>query len=164
MTFVISAFQIYVLHFGHLFSKTGKTRVSHRVKNDNPVTRTWKMTQMTDWPGDAMTQFHVCSFPHHWKRRYSAFRSDFIIAAGTTFNWGRKRTTFHTQFNMTKNQYVIVTYSISGIFTKFRTFLYKNCDVWYYVISMVFTEEDRVVIKFVRRNKGYGARWKKNFC
>ena len=29
--FVISAFKMYVLHFGH-FSKTGKTRVSHRVK------------------------------------------------------------------------------------------------------------------------------------
>ena len=29
-------------------------------QNDNPVTRTWKMTQMTHWPGDPMTQFHVC--------------------------------------------------------------------------------------------------------
>ena len=29
--FFISAFKMYVLHFGH-FSKTGKTRVSHRVK------------------------------------------------------------------------------------------------------------------------------------
>jgi len=38
MTFVISAFQMYVLHFGH-FSKTGKIRVSHRVK------------MMTRWPG-----------------------------------------------------------------------------------------------------------------
>jgi len=28
-------------------------------QNDNPVTRTWKMTQMTHWPGDPMTQFHV---------------------------------------------------------------------------------------------------------
>ena len=25
------------------------------------VTRTWKMTQMTHWPGDPMTQFHVWS-------------------------------------------------------------------------------------------------------
>ena len=32
-------------------------------QNDNPVTRTWKMTQMTHWPGDPMTQFHVCSKP-----------------------------------------------------------------------------------------------------
>ena len=38
MTFVISAFQMYALHFAH-FSKTGKTRVSHRVK------------MMTQWPG-----------------------------------------------------------------------------------------------------------------
>ena len=29
-------------------------------QNDDPVTRKWKMTQMTHWPGDAMTQFHVC--------------------------------------------------------------------------------------------------------
>jgi len=28
-------------------------------QNDDPVTRTWKMTQMTDWPGDPMTKFHV---------------------------------------------------------------------------------------------------------
>jgi len=26
----------------------------------DPVTRTWKMTQMTHWFGDPMTQFHVC--------------------------------------------------------------------------------------------------------
>jgi len=43
MTFVISAFQMYVLHFGH-FSKTGKTR-SH--------------TGSKWWPGDPVTQFHV---------------------------------------------------------------------------------------------------------
>ena len=45
-----------------LFSKTGKTRVSHRVKMMTrwQVTQTWKMTQMTHWPGDSMTQFHVC--------------------------------------------------------------------------------------------------------
>ena len=50
MTFVISAsaFQMYVLHVGH-FSKTGKTWVSHRVEM---MTRMWKMTQMTHWPGD----------------------------------------------------------------------------------------------------------------
>ena len=29
-------------------------------QNDDPVTRTWKMTQMTHWPGDPMTQFRVC--------------------------------------------------------------------------------------------------------
>ena len=44
------------------FSKTGKTRVSYTGSNwwlADPVTRTWKMTQMTHWPGDPMTQFHV---------------------------------------------------------------------------------------------------------
>jgi len=30
-------------------------------QNDDPVTRTWKLTQMTHWPGDTMTQFHVCT-------------------------------------------------------------------------------------------------------
>jgi len=28
-------------------------------QNDDPVTRTLKMTQMTYWPGDPMTHFHV---------------------------------------------------------------------------------------------------------
>ena len=28
-------------------------------QNNDPVTQTWKMTQMTHWPGDPMTQFHV---------------------------------------------------------------------------------------------------------
>ena len=28
-------------------------------QNDDPVTRTWKMTQTTHWPGDPVTQFHV---------------------------------------------------------------------------------------------------------
>jgi len=28
-----------------------------------PGDRTWKMTQMTHWSGDPMTQFHVCSKP-----------------------------------------------------------------------------------------------------
>jgi len=37
--------------FWAFFSKTGKTRVSHRVK---------MMTQMTHCPGDPVTQFHVC--------------------------------------------------------------------------------------------------------
>ena len=46
------------LHFGH-FSKTGKNR--SKWWPDDPVTRTWKMTQMTHWPGDPMTQFHVWS-------------------------------------------------------------------------------------------------------
>jgi len=31
-------------------------------QNDDPVSRTWKMTQMTGWPGDPMTQFHVCCY------------------------------------------------------------------------------------------------------
>jgi len=32
LTFVFSAFQKYVLHFGHFFQKTGKLGVSRRVK------------------------------------------------------------------------------------------------------------------------------------
>ena len=31
----------------------------------DPVTRTRKMTQMTHWPGDPMTQFHVRTWPFH---------------------------------------------------------------------------------------------------
>ena len=37
-------------------------------QNDDPVSRTWKMTQMTHWPGDPMTQFHVW-----WQVRSDAF-------------------------------------------------------------------------------------------
>ena len=29
-------------------------------QNDDPVTRTWKMTQMTHWSRNPMTKFHVC--------------------------------------------------------------------------------------------------------
>ena len=73
MTFVISAFQMYVLHLD-IFSKTGKNRVSHtgsKWRPGDPVIRTWKMTQMTHWPGDPMTQFHVCwgSLQHSPKPR-----------------------------------------------------------------------------------------------
>jgi len=28
-------------------------------QNDDPVTRTWKMAQMTHWPGDPITQLHM---------------------------------------------------------------------------------------------------------
>jgi len=28
-------------------------------QNDDPLTRAWKMIQMTHWPGDPMTKFHV---------------------------------------------------------------------------------------------------------
>ena len=47
------------------FSKTGKTRGLTPGQNDDPVTRKWKMTQMTHWPavGDPMTQFHVWCEP-----------------------------------------------------------------------------------------------------
>ena len=41
------------------------------------------------------------------------------------------------------NIIVDVTYLISVIYTNFRTFLYKKCDIGYYIIDMVFTEEDR---------------------
>ena len=33
-------------------------------QNDDPVTRTCKMTQMTRRPGDPMTQFHVWAVSH----------------------------------------------------------------------------------------------------
>ena len=33
-------------------------------QNADPVTRSWKMTQMTHWPGDPMTQFHVWPIFH----------------------------------------------------------------------------------------------------
>jgi len=58
MTFVISAFQMSVLHFGHFFENRKNSGLTPG-QNDDPVTRTWKMTQMTPWPGDPMTQFHV---------------------------------------------------------------------------------------------------------
>jgi len=32
-------------------------------QTEDPVTRTWKMTQMTHWPDDPMTQFHVWLVP-----------------------------------------------------------------------------------------------------
>ena len=60
MTFVISAFQMCVLHFGHFFENRNNSGLIPG-QNDDPVTRTWKMTQMTHWPGDPMTQFHVWS-------------------------------------------------------------------------------------------------------
>jgi len=41
------------------FFRKPKKLESHTGSNDDPVTRTWKMTQMTHWPGDPMTQFHV---------------------------------------------------------------------------------------------------------
>jgi len=47
--------------FWAFFSKTEKLR-SHTGSKwwpGDPVTRTWKMTQMTHWSGDPMTQFHV---------------------------------------------------------------------------------------------------------
>jgi len=54
MTFVISAFQMYVLYFGHFFSKTGKTRVSHRVKM---MTRWPGCERWPKWPTDPVTQW-----------------------------------------------------------------------------------------------------------
>jgi len=46
MTFVISAFQMYVLHFGHFFENRKNSGLTPG-QNDDPVTRTGKMTQMT---------------------------------------------------------------------------------------------------------------------
>ena len=58
MTFIISAFQMYVLHFGHFFENQKNSGLTPG-QNDDRVTRTWKMTHMTHCPGDPMTQFHV---------------------------------------------------------------------------------------------------------
>jgi len=41
------------------FSENRKNSGLTPGQNDDPVTRTWKMTQMTHWPVDPMTQFHV---------------------------------------------------------------------------------------------------------
>jgi len=50
---------MYVSHFGHFFENRKKSGLTPG-QNDDPVTRTWKMTQMTHWTGDPVTQFHVC--------------------------------------------------------------------------------------------------------
>ena len=53
VTFVISAFQMPVLHFGNFFRKPEKKLGSHTRSKwwpGDPATRTWKMTQMTQWP------------------------------------------------------------------------------------------------------------------
>ena len=44
---------------------------------------------------------------------------------------------------------------ISGIYTNFCNFL---CIKDITPLTMVFTEEDRVVIKFLHQNKGYSSR------
>jgi len=56
------------------------------------------------------------------------------------------------------NIIIDVTYLISGIYTNFCTFLCKNCDVGYYVISYGVYTIYCVVIKFLRQNKGYSTR------
>jgi len=43
---------IYLYIFILVFSKIGKYSALTPGQNDDPVTRTWKMTQMTHWPGD----------------------------------------------------------------------------------------------------------------
>jgi len=52
-------------------------------QNDDPVTRTWKMTQMTNWPGDPMTQFHVwwAGGPIHWQAAHNSYhgQSDMYV-------------------------------------------------------------------------------------
>ena len=40
-------------------------------QNDDPVTRAWKMTQMTHWLGDLMTQYHVWHGGHNFCRKNS---------------------------------------------------------------------------------------------
>ena len=51
-------FQMYFLHFRHFFENRNNSGLTPG-QDDDPVTRTWKMTQMTHWPGDPMTRFHV---------------------------------------------------------------------------------------------------------
>jgi len=77
MTFVISAFQMYVLQFGHLFENRKKTRVSNRVKNDDPVTRwpgrerwpKWSIDQVTQWPSSMSAQQQTSHTPLPHTRR-----------------------------------------------------------------------------------------------
>jgi len=52
-----------------IFFENRKNSGLTRGQNDDLVTQTWKMTQMTHWPGDPMTQFHVwCVYVwwHSW--------------------------------------------------------------------------------------------------
>jgi len=63
MTFVISAFQMFVLRFGHFFENRKSSGLTLG-QNDDPVTRTWKMTQMTRWPGDPVPCLIAPAFYH----------------------------------------------------------------------------------------------------
>ena len=66
MTFVISAFQMYVLHFGHFFRNPEKTRVSlsHRVKMMTrwPGRERWPIDPVTQWPS-SMSETHIYLYP-----------------------------------------------------------------------------------------------------
>jgi len=86
MTFVISALQMYVLHFGHFFENRKNSGLTPG-QNDDPVTRTWKMTQMIHWPCDPMTQFHV------WCKGRGSFG---VFVLGHDQTWSRS--TFPTLF------------------------------------------------------------------
>jgi len=55
MTFVISASQKYVLHFGHFFENRENSGLTPG-QNEDPVTQ-WPGRER--WPGDPMSQFHV---------------------------------------------------------------------------------------------------------
>jgi len=52
---------LYIFIWG-FFQKPGKpgSHTGSKWWPGDPVTRTWKMTQMTHWPGDPMTLFRVC--------------------------------------------------------------------------------------------------------
>ena len=71
---------------------------------------------------------------------------------------------FDTQCNLTKCSTLIINeyYRQCYLFNFWNlhcTFLCKKCDKGYYVIkTMVFTEEDHVVIKFLYQYKGYSTR------
>jgi len=54
------------------------------------------------------------------------------------------------------NIIIDVAYLISGFSINIHAFLCKKCGTT--SLTIVFTEEDSVVIKFLRQNKGYSAR------
>jgi len=54
-------------------------------KTRSPVTRTWKMTQITHWPGDPVTRFHVwCRVDGAWQvgRHVSQLVCWFVLLSG----------------------------------------------------------------------------------
>ena len=63
--------------FWSFFRKKRKNSGLTPDQNGDPVTRKWKMTQMTHWPGDPMTQFHIWG----WSNRF------ITSAAAQAYTW-----------------------------------------------------------------------------